>query len=251
MQEKSKILYIDCFAGVSGDMLLAALVDLGANATWIEEELNKLSIVAQEGRISLQFDSVMKKGARALSFSLKEPIPHFHNHNYVAICNLITQANLPEITTKNALRIFEIIATAEAKIHNIPVEKVHFHEIAAIDSIVDIIGATLAFENLGIQECITGIVKVGYGNVSCQHGIYPVPALATLEILKGVPIESGDYPFEMTTPTGASIIANYTKRFSYGMPLMLPEAVGYGAGTRDLPNHPNILRLILGKPSAS
>jgi hypothetical protein len=240
-----KIVYFDCFSGISGDMTLAALVDAGADRNYIEEELRKIKIEP----FSLEWKRVNKKGISALKMDvLLDPnTPPTHHRHYSEIVKIINGAGFNERVIKLSLAIFEKIGIAEAKIHDIPVEKVHFHEVGAIDSIVDVIGVALALDSLEVEKIFSSPVPLGAGTVNCDHGIYPVPAPATLEMMRGLPIAPTRYALEMTTPTGAGIIAGVVDEFAKGYPPMVVETVGYGAGTRDLPNQPNVLRVVVGK----
>ncbi|MDT8445472.1 MAG: LarC family nickel insertion protein [bacterium] len=239
-----KILYFDCPAGIAGDMTLAALVDLGVDPRQLEADLGSLS---PDLPIRLEFKRVDKCGVSALKMELAEPFPQFHHHHYREVVGLIERAGLKDGARQRALAIFEAIAVAEGAIHGLPIEAVHFHEVAAIDSIVDVIGVALAVEQLQPERIVFSPLALGYGEVKCRHGVYPVPALATLEILKGLPVHSGHLPFELTTPTGAAIAKTLAHAFEPGLPLMKVEKIGYGAGTRDLPERPNILRISLGE----
>jgi uncharacterized protein (TIGR00299 family) protein len=240
-----KIVYFDCFSGISGDMTLAALVDAGADRNYIEEELRKIKIEP----FSLEWKRVNKKGISALKMDvLLDPnTPPTRHRHYSEIVKIIHSAGFNERVVKLSLAIFEKIGIAEAKIHDIPVEKVHFHEVGAIDSIVDVIGVALALDSLEVEKILSSPVPLGAGTVHCDHGIYPVPAPATLEMMRGLPIAPTRYALEMTTPTGAGIIAGVVDEFAKGYPPMVVESVGYGAGTRDLPNQPNVLRVVVGK----
>jgi hypothetical protein len=240
-----KIAFFDCFSGISGDMSLAALVDAGADREYIEEELRKIQIEP----FSLTWKRVNKKGISALKMDvmLDPGSPPTHHRQYSEIVKIIHTAGFNDRVVAFSLAIFEKIAIAEAKIHGIPVEKVHFHEVGAIDSIVDVIGVALALDSLEIEKIWSSPVPLGSGTVRCDHGIYPVPAPATLEMMRGLPIASTSYTMEMTTPTGAGIIAGVVDEFSKGFPPMVVETIGYGAGTRDLPNQPNVLRVVIGK----
>ncbi|WP_282940389.1 nickel pincer cofactor biosynthesis protein LarC [Paenibacillus sp. RC67] len=240
-----KIAYLDCFSGISGDMTLAALVDAGADRAYIEEELRKLEIEP----FTLDWKRVNKKGISALKMDVvldPETAPTHHRH-YSEIVKYIHSAGLNERVVKLSLAIFEKIGVAEAKIHGIPVEKVHFHEVGAMDSIVDVIGVALAMDSLDIEKIFSSPVPLGSGTIRCDHGIYPVPAPATLEMMRGLPIAPTSYAVEMTTPTGAGIISGLVDEFTKGFPPMIVESIGYGAGTRDLPNQPNVLRVVIGK----
>ncbi|PZE21246.1 nickel pincer cofactor biosynthesis protein LarC [Paenibacillus xerothermodurans] len=240
-----KIAYLDCFSGISGDMTLAALVDAGADRDYIEEELHKIKIEP----FSLEWKRANKNGISALKLDVMvDPnTPPTHHRHYSEIVKIIQEAGFKARVVKLSLAIFDKIAIAEAKIHNMPVEKVHFHEVGAIDSIVDVIGVALALDSLDVEKVFSSPVVLGAGTVRCDHGIYPVPAPATLEMMRGLPISPSRYAVEMTTPTGAGIIAGLVDEFAKGYPSMVVETVGYGAGTRDLPNQPNVLRVVIGK----
>jgi len=273
-----KIAYLDCFSGISGDMLLAALVDAGADRHRIEQELRKLPL----GSFRLEWTTVVKKGVSALKLdvideehpsaptpkTLHVVHPHHHDHphdhhhghghhhdhhhahphrGYREIVQMIEDAELEPRVTARALAVFEKIAAAEAKIHNVPVETVHFHEVGALDSIVDVVGIALALEDLNIGQLYSGPVPTGNGYVRCDHGLYPVPAPATMEMLKGIPLRFTSIQKELTTPTGAGVAAALVKQFG-PLPAMTVESIGYGAGTRDLSDQPNVLRVLIGHP---
>ncbi|MCZ8513778.1 LarC family nickel insertion protein [Paenibacillus filicis] len=240
-----KILYLDCFSGISGDMTLGALVDAGADRDYIEEELAKLGIEP----FTLEWKQVNKRGISSLKLDvLTDPDhPPVHHRHYSEIVDRISKAGFNERVVKLSLAIFDKIGAAEAKIHNIPIEQVHFHEVGAIDSIADVVGVALAVDSLRIEKIIASPVPLGSGTVHCDHGIYPVPAPATLEMMKGLPIAPTPYSMEMTTPTGAGIVSGLVDEFAKGLPPMIVEAIGYGAGTRDLPNQPNVLRAVIGQ----
>jgi uncharacterized protein (TIGR00299 family) protein len=243
--ERMRILYFDCFSGISGDMSLAALVDAGANVEYIERELTKINIEP----FSLAWKRVVKRGISALKMDVvldPNGLPQHHRH-YSDIVDMIMHAGFNERVTALSLAIFEKIGKAESIIHQIPLDKVHFHEVGAIDSIVDVIGVALALDSLEVDHIYSSPVPLGSGTVRCDHGIYPVPAPATLEMMRGLPIAPTPYMKEMTTPTGAGIIASVVNAFSASLPPMVVESIGYGAGTRDLPNQPNVLRVIVGQ----
>lgn len=159
---------------------------------------------------------------------------------------MIEQAGLSPRATELSLAIFTKIGEAEAKIHGIPLEQVHFHEVGAVDSIVDIVGVAIAVDYLEPDRIVSAPVPLGAGTIHIDHGLYPVPAPATLEMMRGLPIAPSPHRMEMTTPTGAAIIATLADEFQPGLPPMVVESVGYGAGTKDLPNQPNVLRTVLG-----
>ncbi|MFV9511583.1 LarC family nickel insertion protein [Tepidibacillus sp. LV47] len=238
-----KIVYFDCFSGISGDMTLAALIDAGANRNYIENELRKLPIEP----FKIEYRKVVKKGVTGLKLDvLVEPSTKIvHHRHFVDIIQMIDQSELSERVKLRAKKIFETIGLAEAKVHNVPLDQVHFHEVGSIDSIVDIIGVSLAIEDLEIEQIYTSPIPLGIGQIKIDHGIYPIPTPATLEILKGIPIRSSQVPFEMTTPTGAGIVAALGTDF-HGYPSMIVQTIGYGAGAKDFDDRPNVLRAVIG-----
>ena len=265
-----KILYFDCFAGISGDMTIGALLDLGLDFEFLINELAKLGVSGYE----LSLTRVDRSGINAAKFDVhlssieinhhhdhshKEhthshethhPSPithHSHNHRSLStIKHLIESSTLSEKVKQNSLAIFQRIGEAESKIHGVDIESVHFHEVGAVDSIVDIIGACIGLEALGIEKIISSPLHVGYGTFTCAHGTYPIPGPAATEILRGVPIYAKEIEGELVTPTGAAIVATLASEFSK-MPMMRVEKVGYGAGTRTYEKFPNVLRAVLGE----
>jgi len=226
-------------------MTIAALVDAGADKAYIEEELLKIDLEPYK----LEWKTVVKCGITALKFDvIPSPThPPAHHRHYSTIVDAINKAGFNDNVTRISLDIFKKIGLAEAKIHNIPLENVHFHEVGAIDSIVDVVGTALALDSLHIEKVISAHVPLGSGIVECDHGFYPIPAPATLEMMKGLPIAPTPFLKEMTTPTGAGIISTLAEQFMRGLPTMVIKSIGYGAGTRDLPKHPNVLRVIIGE----
>jgi hypothetical protein len=251
----TRTLYLDCFAGASGDMLLGAMLDCGLDFEFLKAELGKLNVEGYE----LSLRRVDRSGISAAKFDVHLHADHHthehhhyeHHHDHAhrhlsEIKRIIASSQLPELVHERAQTIFQRIGEAEAKIHNIPIESVHFHEVGAIDSIVDIVGCCVAFDALKIERIISSPLHVGSGTFKCAHGTYPVPGPATAELLKGVPIYSKEIEGELVTPTGAAIISTLAE--SYGpMPMMKIEKSGYGAGTRDYPKFPNVLRAIIGE----
>ncbi len=287
-----KILYFDCFSGISGDMVIGALIDAGADRAHLEEELKKLNI---EDEYKLTFNKVVKNGITSTKFDVilkdhthdhqhshdhdhsheahnhqhshdhdhsHEAHDHHHSHDhdhshgdhhhhhdhrsYKHIVEMIKSAQFSERAESFALRIFEKIGIAEGKIHGVPLEDVHFHEVGAVDSIIDIVGVAILLDQLNLDGIYASAVPVGSGKIHIDHGIYPVPAPATLEILKGVPIAASDVKGELATPTGAAIIATLAENFGT-LPTMTVEQIGYGAGTKTFPSHPNVLRVMIGE----
>jgi pyridinium-3,5-bisthiocarboxylic acid mononucleotide nickel chelatase len=256
----ARTLYLDCFAGASGDMLVGAMLDCGLDFELLRSELLKLGVAGYE----LSLRRVDRSGISAAKFDVHqtgEPHSREHHHNHQhshghhphshhralsEIKRIISSSNLSDQVKQRAQAIFQRIGEAEAKIHDVPIEAVHFHEVGAIDSMVDIVGACVAFDALKIGRIISSPLHVGSGTFQCAHGTYPVPGPATAELLKGVPIYSKDVEGELVTPTGAAIISTLAE--SYGpMPMMKIEKIGYGAGTRDYPKFPNALRAIIGE----
>jgi hypothetical protein len=246
-----KLLYLDCFAGISGDMFLGALIDLGVSEDALRAELAKLKLPGY----TISTRRVVKQNISATKFDCIEathPVMKLgHDHRgYTEIAGMIEGSPLTESVKRRALSVFRRIGEAEAKIHGVPLEKIHFHEVGAVDSIVDIVGACIALETLGVNEVHALPPRLGSGFMETAHGKFPVPAPATLELLKGVPVQSSSEPVELVTPTGAALLAEFCARFG-AMPAMSIEKIGYGAGTRDLEKTPNVLRAVLGEASAA
>lgn len=236
-----RVLYLDCFSGISGDMLLGALLDLGV----IEVD----AFVAQlKEFLSLPFDitvrRVYKKGVSATQVLVTEPHPP-HTRSVKEMHDLLERSSLPEALQNKARTILQAIAEAESKIHGCHPEEVHFHEIGGGDTLVDVAGVLYALELLGIQEMYSSPIPTGRGFIHTSHGLLPVPAPATLELLRGVPVYTGLEEGELTTPTGAALVAHLTKSFGPCPPMVL-QKIGYGAGLRDF-SIPNVLRVILGE----
>jgi len=237
-----KILYYDCFAGISGDMNLGALVDLGVDAGHLKSELEKMNI---EG-FRLEVKPDMRKGISGTKVTVVIENPENEKHRHLShIETLISKSTLPDRVKEKSLAIFMQVAEAEAKVHNIPIEKVHFHEVGALDSIADIVGAAICQEYLKVDEIQASPVQLGGGLVKCAHGMMPVPAPATAEIVAGIPVKTGLVDYEATTPTGAAILAATVDRFVSGMDLVVHKT-GYGIGQRD-GEIPNVLRVYLAE----
>ncbi len=262
----SRVLYYDCFAGISGDMHLAALIDAGVPVEYLLEELKKVpisdynlkiekvithGITATQVNVKLQDNSFIKA-----EFTLKNKTKHFHNaylpkeeRTFSDIKKIILQSSLSEKVKELSLKIFSRLADAEGKVHNISPEKVHFHEVGAVDSIIDIIGAAICIDFFNPDMIFCSTVELGGGMINCAHGVYPVPAPATAELLKNIPISLGRVPFEATTPTGAAIIASVVNSFDT-LPQFKIYRIGYGAGHKK--SHvPNVLRVFLGDMETS
>ena len=242
-----RLLYLDCFAGISGDMFLGALLELGVSENTLRTELSKLQLAGYQ----ISSRRVVKQNISATKFDVIEehpPSPRLRrtSRGYSDIVGMIDKSGLSSAVKERAQRVFRRIGDAEAKIHGIPLEKVHFHEIGAVDSIVDIVGGCIAVEALGVDEIQASPPRLGSGFVETAHGRFPVPAPATLELLKGIPVQSSSDPVELVTPTGAALLAEFCTKFG-PMPAMSIEKIGYGAGSRDLDKAPNVLRAVLGE----
>ncbi len=231
--------YFDCFAGVSGDMIIGAFLDAGSDFLFLEKELSKLDLHGY----NISLEKCMKKNITATKFKVSVTSDHSHR-SLSSILKMIEVSTLHPVVKQNAAAIFRIIGEAEALVHNADIETIHFHEIGGVDSIIDICGAAICFHESGIENASASPINTGSGFVETAHGTLPVPAPATAEILKGIPVYSTGIKSELTTPTGAAIIKHYCSSFS---PLtdMKTNSIGYGAGTKDFVI-PNVLRLFIG-----
>jgi pyridinium-3,5-bisthiocarboxylic acid mononucleotide nickel chelatase len=276
-----RILYLDCFSGISGDMFVGALTDLGVAPSVFEWELSKIALEDYH----LHFERQERKGIAGVKFGVHagavhvhsehEPTDehehhehhHHHDHHhhgtdkeelvstgerrsYREIVRLISESDLSDFTKTHSLDVFRRLAVAEAKIHGCPVDDVHFHEVGALDSIVDVVLACIGIESLGVAEIHFSHLVDGRGSIHCAHGEYPIPSPATLEILSGLPLSQIDVPFELITPTGAALVAEFQNSVGT-LPLMRPSKTGYGLGSRELPERANVLRAILGEKVVS
>ena len=241
-----RILFYDCFAGISGDMNLGALVDLGVDAEHLGRELAKLNI---EG-FRLEVERDIRKGISGTKVTVVVDHPDNEKHRHLRnIEEIILKSSLSQKIKEKALSIFSRVAEAEARVHDIAVEKVHFHEVGALDSIADIVGAAICQEALNVDEIHASPVQLGGGYVTCAHGLMPVPAPATAEILAGIPVKTGLVDYEATTPTGAAILAATVDSFTDRMEFTITKT-GYGIGQRD-GEIPNVLRVYLAETDES
>ncbi|MBN2179999.1 MAG: nickel pincer cofactor biosynthesis protein LarC [Deltaproteobacteria bacterium] len=236
-----KILYYDCFSGISGDMNLGAMLDLGVDKDYLLEGLERLGI----GGYELSVTKDERKGITGTKVDVIVKNEKSGHRNLRDIEAIIRGSGLSDRVKETSLDIFMQVARAEAKVHGKDLYDIHFHEVGATDSIIDIAGAALCLEFLNADRVMASPVEVGSGFVTCEHGTFPVPAPATVEILKGIPIKSGIVPFETTTPTGAAILASTVNEFTERIRFRLLE-VGYGIGGRDT-EIPNVLRVLLGE----
>jgi pyridinium-3,5-bisthiocarboxylic acid mononucleotide nickel chelatase len=265
-----RVLYLDCFSGISGDMFLGLSVDLGVPLATLKRRLSRLRLKGY----SLASHRVQRSGLWGTQVEVRIPRPrgaagkghhhagfhahpgphasHAHEHSghephrgLREIRKIVLGAGLPEATTSRALRVFQTLVEAEARVHRVPLQQVHLHEVGALDAIVDIVGACICLEELGVDRVIASPLPTGSGIIHCEHGIFPVPAPATVEILKGKPLYGGSFEGELVTPTGAALVATFADEFGPVPPLRVDQ-VGYGAGRRDPADHPNLLRGLLG-----
>jgi uncharacterized protein (TIGR00299 family) protein len=236
-----KIAYFDCFAGAAGDMIVAAMLDAGLDAEFLKAQLATLGLK----NLDIKISQTTRAGLRALSFLPVVP-KHQHERNLEQINEIITQSKISERAKKTAIAVFEKIARAEGAVHGKEPNDIHFHEVGALDSIVDIVSASIGFEALGLDKIYCSALSVGGGTIECAHRLLPVPAPATTELLKGVPIVGGPKQLELLTPTAAAILTTMVDRFC-PLPAMKIEAIGYGAGSLKSEEFPNVLRLIIGQ----
>ena len=272
-----RILYFDAFAGVSGDMFVGALVDLGARLEQLQKQVASLGL----GGVELRARKVTRRGIAGTKFDVVDPgsglnvddagghhhgthdhtehhhhgpadqvlpSPHrgVHEHRGLReIRSIVRRGALPAPVVEDALAVFELLASAEARVHGVEPDQIHFHEIGALDAIADIVAATSALHQIGPEEVWCSPVHVGSGTVRCAHGVLPVPAPATVELLRGIPVYSDGTRGELATPTGVALLKHFCKGFC-PIPPMVVEAAGYGAGSRDL-DIPNLLRVVQGR----
>lgn len=241
-----KALYFDCFAGVSGDMVLGSMLDSGLELGLLESELKKLELSGY----SISAEKVVKHGISGTAFRVDVHAPQ-PPRNYNDILTMINSSALDSEARDNACAVFALIARAEAEVHGVDIDSVHFHEIGAVDSIIDICGAAIAIKEAGVQAVYCSPVNTGSGTVKTAHGILPVPAPATARILEGMTVYSSGTMAELATPTGSAILKHYCRACS-SIPVMELAASGYGAGSMDL-EFPNMLRIFRGEiqPSSS
>ena len=237
--------YFDCYSGISGDMILGAMVDLGVDIKEIRNALKKINLKGYK----LHSKKIQRNGLASTQITVKiENKKHQHsppNRSFSDIRKLIDQSKLSLVVKNNSIEIFKRIAKVEAEIHNTTIQKIHFHEIGSIDSIVDIVGGVWAIESLNLDIIKSSPLNVGEGFVNCTHGRLPVPAPATLKLLKGIPVFSNGIKKELTTPTGAAMIGFYAESFE-SIPTMTIKNEGYGAGSHVIPSIPNLLRVFVG-----
>src|SRR5215467_12184151 len=236
-----KLVYFDCFSGISGDMILGALVDAGCPVEHLRSELRGLQVPGWE----LAEEKVWKNGMAATYVKVKTEDQQKHR-SLSAILDILKNSNLASPVHDHASAIFTKLGEAEARVHDVPLEKIHFHEVGAVDAIVDIVGACVGFHFLGIEKFACSPLNVGGGTIKMAHGVLTVPAPATANLLQGKPTYSNGVQKELVTPTGAAIVATLCDRFG-PQPPMSVGAIGYGAGTADLEGQPNVVRILVGE----
>ena len=238
-----RILYYDCFAGISGDMNLGAMIDLGVDPEFLKSELQKLNI---EG-FHLEIQKDIRRGISGTKATVVIENPENEKHRHLRhVEELVNQSSLsPEVKTMS-LKIFDLIAVAEGKVHNIDKQRVHFHEVGALDSIADIVGAAICLDYLKVDKVMSSPIQLGGGMVKCAHGLMPVPAPATTEIVQHVPLKTGLVQHEATTPTGAAILVATVDEFSERIDFQI-DKIAYGIGQRDVSEVPNVLRVYLSE----
>ena len=253
-----QVMYVECRSGAAGDMLLAALIDLGLPVAELEHALGSLQLdhrlvvsrVVRAGITAAKVDVEPRHGGAGHTHEHAHPHDHAHasgdgHRSLDHIAQLIEQSSLSEKGKVRARGLFQRLGEAEAAIHGVPLDRVHLHEVGALDSIIDIVGLVFALEWFGIDDVVGSPLNVGGGTVQIAHGRFPVPAPATLRLLEKAPIYNGGPDVELVTPTGALILSEYATAFG-PMPALIPRRVGYGAGTRDFPSAPNVVRIVIG-----
>lgn len=233
------IMYIDCNSGIAGDMFLGAMFDAGVEVRLVKEALDSLEIEGYEMEVAK--GSSHGIAANTVSFNVTADQPHRH---LADIISLINQGDFSDQVKSLAQDVFNLLAQAEAKVHGTSPDKIHFHEVGAIDSICDVVGALIALENLQVDKVVCSPLPLGKGHITCAHGRIPLPAPATLELVKGIPLVKSDVEGELVTPTGAALAVTLSQEFG-PMPAMIVDHVGYGMGTRDY-GFPNVLRVMIG-----
>lgn len=241
-----RTLYFDCFAGISGDMTLGALVGAGADERALAQQLALLDFVGYE----ISFEKVDRSGISATRAIVSLTREEQHHRHLSDIERIIRGSRLGEGIKDRAMKIFSRLAEAESRVHNVPVERIHFHEVGAVDAIVDVVGACIGFELLGVERFAASALHVGSGTVEMAHGRFPVPPPAVAELLRDAPIYSTDVAGELVTPTGAAIVTTLCDSFG-AIPRMRLQSTGYGAGARDYKNFPNVLRVLVGETEAT
>jgi len=236
-----RVAYFDCFSGIAGDMILGAVIDLGVDIEFLKKEIEKLGMLGYQ----IDVKKIEKNNVSATDVCITVNEEEQHHRSFKDIKNLIDESQLSDSVKDLSKKIFYNLAVAEGKVHNTSVDDVHFHEVGAVDSIIDIVGSVIGLKSLGVDHVFCSKLPLGSGFVNCSHGKIPIPAPATVELLRGVPIYQSDADHEMVTPTGAAVITTLAEGFGE-MPSIKIEKIGYGAG-KIQSSQPGILRVFLGK----
>ncbi|HEY6329590.1 MAG TPA: nickel pincer cofactor biosynthesis protein LarC [Blastocatellia bacterium] len=236
-----RLLYFDCFAGASGDMIVGAMLDLGLDFEELNAGISQLNLDGY--RLSAR--KLTKSGISATKFEVELELKRQPHRGFHDIKHLVEQSGLNEAVKNVSIRVFQRLAEAEAEAHGKSIEEIHFHEVGAVDSIIDIVGASIGFGSLGIDQFVCSAIRTGFGTVNTEHGTLPIPAPGTLALLRGAPVYAGDVEGEFLTPTGAAIL---TTLCTFGpMPPSVVQKAGHGAGSRDYPGLPNVLRITVAE----
>ena len=240
-----RCIHFDCFSGASGDMIVGALLDAGLDLETLRRELARLKLTG----FRVEAGRVVRGGLSGTKFDVVVDRPAQEHRHLSDVLGIIRESGLSERVKRDGTRVFQRLAEAEARVHDTDVEKVHFHEVGAVDAIVDVIGAAVGLEALGIERVTVSAFHTGGGFVECAHGRLPVPAPATAALLEGFPVTAGDVQAELTTPTGAAVLTTLGQAFG-DCPAMRLDSVGYGAGAREIDGTPNLLRVMVGETDA-
>lgn len=240
-----RVAYLDCATGISGDMLLGVLIDVG----WPEQRLRELIGKLKIGDVQIRVDRVSKRGIAATQVNVLSS-PHQPHRGLHDLTTIVSNADLSPSIQQRAMAALKLLAEAESQVHGVPLDRIHFHEVGAVDTIVDIVGALAGFSELQIEEVHSSALPWSRGTVKTEHGVLPVPPPAVALLLRDVPVVGVDIEGETVTPTGAVLARTVTKQFGV-MPAMTVERVGYGAGQRDWPDRPNVLRLTIGESAGT
>jgi pyridinium-3,5-bisthiocarboxylic acid mononucleotide nickel chelatase len=238
-----KIAYLDCFSGISGDMTLSALVACGVPVPYLKSEIKKLGL----RKYNINFSSTIKNNISAQKVDIEFDESEQPVRTYTNIIKIISDSHLEEAVKNKSIEAFTVLGKAESKIHGIEIEKIHFHEVGAVDSIIDLVGSIIGFDSLGVEKIYTSAIPLGTGFATTEHGTMPVPSPAALEILKDYPIAHRNAGFEMTTPTGATLVKTLSDGIMPDHLVFSPTEVGFGAGTKTTKDWPNVLRLVVGE----
>ena len=236
-----KIAYLDCISGISGDMTLSSLVACGVPVAYLESEIKKLGL----HNYSIDFSPIIKNHIEACKVDIIFDESNQPDRTYKSIVKLIQDSGLKKSINERSIEAFTILGKAEAKIHGVELENIHFHEVGAVDSIIDLVGSIIGFDYLGVEKIYTSPIPLGSGFTKTEHGIMPVPSPAAMEILKDYPVVHRESGFELTTPTGATLVKILSDGIIPENIVFIPKEVGFGSGTKNIKSWPNVLRLVV------